>query len=145
MIQAQSTFGSARLRSFSPDMHSRENHQTFTPETSQLRTAHVVFADIVSYSLMATDDQSRAVGQLQSIVRELLGFEQALAADELICLPTGDGMTIVCFGEPTAAGVGGRANPIAFAQICLCVRGCHRSRTVIEIKRNAVPTSVRAA
>jgi serine/threonine-protein kinase len=83
------------------DMDSPGNDRSLTPETPLLRTAHVVFADIVGYSLMATDEQSRAVHQLQSFVRELPGFEEELATGNLICIPTGDGMAIVCFGEPT--------------------------------------------
>jgi hypothetical protein len=82
-------------------MASAEKENVSPPE-GRLRTAHVVFVDIVGYSLLATDEQSRAVHQLQSIVRELSGFAEGLAADELICIPTGDGMAIACFGEPTA-------------------------------------------
>jgi Tol biopolymer transport system component/class 3 adenylate cyclase len=77
-------------------------------EAGRLRTAHVVFVDIVGYSLLATDEQNRAVHQLQSMVTELPGFAEGFAADELICIPTGDGMAIACFGEPTA--------PVQFAR-----------------------------
>ncbi len=76
-----------------------------SPNDSQrekVRPAHVVFAVSVGYSILATDQQNRAVQPLQSMARELAGFADALAAEELICIPTGDGMAIVCFGEPTA-------------------------------------------
>lgn len=70
-------------------------------DEARLRTAHVLFADIIGYSLLATDEQSRVVSQLQSFIRDLPGFNQAYAAEEVICIPTGDGLAMVCFGEPT--------------------------------------------
>jgi class 3 adenylate cyclase len=79
----------------------RDPKTAFPPETSGLKTAHVLCVDIVGYSLLATDEQNRAVQQLQSIVGELKVFSEALDANDLICLPTGDGMALVCFGEPT--------------------------------------------
>lgn len=71
------------------------------PDEARLRTAHVLFADIIGYSLLATDEQSRVVSQLQSFIRDLPGFALAYAAEEVICIPTGDGLAMVCFGEPT--------------------------------------------
>jgi transposase len=67
-----------------------------------LEFAHVLFMDIVSYSLLPIDHQSEVIQQLQDIVRGLPDFEAALAADELICLPAGDGMALAFFGDPTA-------------------------------------------
>lgn len=58
--------------------------------------------DIVSYSLLPMDHQSEVIQQLQDIVRDLPDFKLALAADELICLPSGDGMALAFFGDPTA-------------------------------------------
>lgn len=89
-------------------MGSPGNDQSSRPETSRLRTGHILFADIIGYSLLATDEQIRSVHQLQSIVRELPGFQEALTAKELICIPTGDGMAIVCFDEADA--------PVRFAR-----------------------------
>jgi hypothetical protein len=57
--------------------------------------------DIVSYSLLPIDYQSEVIQQLQDIVRDLPDV-RALDDDELICLPTGDGMALVFFGDPTA-------------------------------------------
>jgi class 3 adenylate cyclase len=108
VIQALSLSNRLDLNRAPAHMDLPEGDRSSTPEMPRLRTAHVVSVDIVSYSLMATDEQSRAVHQLQSIILELPGFAQALAADELICIPTGDGMAIVCFGEPTA--------PVRFAR-----------------------------
>ena len=67
-----------------------------------LEFAHVLFMDIVSYSLLPMDYQSEAIQQLQDIVRDLPDVRSALEAEELICLPAGDGMALVFFGDPTA-------------------------------------------
>src|SRR5260370_6143256 len=80
---------------------------TDTPQQSNgssgpLEFAHVLFMDIVSYSLLPMDHQSEVIQQLQDIVRDLPDFKLALAADELICLPSGDGMALAFFGDPTA-------------------------------------------
>jgi serine/threonine protein kinase/class 3 adenylate cyclase len=89
-------------------MASPENERVTPPELGRLRTAHVVFFDIVGYSKLTTDAQSGAVRQLESMVRELPGYAEGLAADELISIPTGDGMAIACFGDPTV--------PVSFAR-----------------------------
>src|SRR5579862_7116537 len=65
-----------------------------------LELAHVLFMDIVSYSSLPIDHQSEVVQHLQDIVHGIPEFQRALA-DELICLPTGDGMALVFFGDPT--------------------------------------------
>jgi hypothetical protein len=67
-----------------------------------LEFAYVLFMDIVSYSLLPMDYQSEAIQQLQDIVRDLPDVRSALDAEELICLPAGDGMALVFFGDPTA-------------------------------------------
>ena len=89
-------------------MASPENERVSPPELGRLRTAHVVFFDIVGYSKLTTDAQSGAVRQLESMVRELPGYAEGLAANELISIPTGDGMAIACFGDPTV--------PVRFAR-----------------------------
>jgi class 3 adenylate cyclase len=40
--------------------------------------------------------------ELQDIVRDLPDFELAQRSDELICLPTGDGMALAFFSDLTA-------------------------------------------
>jgi len=62
---------------------------------SSLQIAHVLFMDLVSYSQMPTDVQSRMVEELQSLVRATPEFQKALNAKRLISLPTGDGMALV--------------------------------------------------
>lgn len=85
-------------------MHSEptDGPQLTNRSAGPLEFAHVLFMDIVSYSLLPMDHQSEAIQQLQDIVRGLPDFELALAADELICLPAGDGMALAFFGDPTA-------------------------------------------
>jgi TolB-like protein/tetratricopeptide (TPR) repeat protein/class 3 adenylate cyclase len=65
-----------------------------------LEIAHVLFMDLVGYSLLLTDLQSSMVGDLQSLVRATPEFQKASAAKRLISLPTGDGMALVFFDDP---------------------------------------------
>ena len=67
-----------------------------------MEIAHVLFTDIVGYSRLAMDDQQRHLRNLQKLVRSTAEFERAKAADQLISLPSGDGMALVFFGEPEA-------------------------------------------
>lgn len=65
-----------------------------------LELAHVLFMDVVAYSRLPTDHQERVLRQLQDAVRGTAEFARALTADQLISLPTGDGMALVFFGDP---------------------------------------------
>jgi tetratricopeptide (TPR) repeat protein len=67
-----------------------------------LEVAHVLFIDLVGYSLLATDAQQRILRDLQEAVRKTEEFQRAQGKDDLICLPTGDGMALVFFREPEA-------------------------------------------
>jgi tetratricopeptide (TPR) repeat protein len=67
-----------------------------------LEVAHVLFIDLVGYSLLATDAQQRVLKELQEAVRQTAEFQRAQGQGELICLPTGDGMALVFFREPEA-------------------------------------------
>jgi len=68
-----------------------------------MEMSHVLFTDIVGYSKLAMDEQQRQLRQLQKIVRSTAEFERAKAEDQLISLPTGDGMALAFFGEPESA------------------------------------------
>jgi class 3 adenylate cyclase/tetratricopeptide (TPR) repeat protein/TolB-like protein len=71
------------------------------PSSAQhLEIAHVLFVDIVGYSRLAIDQQEQVLRHLQDIVRTLPGFTRAQAEDQLVRLPTGDGMALVFFGDP---------------------------------------------
>jgi serine/threonine protein kinase/tetratricopeptide (TPR) repeat protein len=73
--------------------------QTIAPT---LEFAHVLFMDIVAYSKLPMDRQQEIIRQLRKAVRGTTEFEQAQARNELIRLPTGDGMALVFFNDPEA-------------------------------------------
>jgi class 3 adenylate cyclase len=62
--------------------------------------AHVLFVDIVGYSLHPIDLQTELLTLLQKIVRESAEFRRARDQNELISLPTGDGMALVFLRDP---------------------------------------------
>jgi class 3 adenylate cyclase/tetratricopeptide (TPR) repeat protein len=70
--------------------------------TPPLEIAHVLFMDIVEYSQLHMDRQHQALRELQATIRNTSEFARAQAADQLIRLPTGDGMALVFFGDPEA-------------------------------------------
>jgi len=65
-----------------------------------LDVAHVLFMDIVGYSKLLFDEQTEHLGRLQKIVRATEEFGRGQSGGDLICLPTGDGMALVFFGDP---------------------------------------------
>src|SRR5581483_7160304 len=68
----------------------------------RLEVAHVLFMDIVAYSTMRMDRQQSVVQTLQDFVQNTTQFREATRSDELIRLPTGDGMALVFCGAPQA-------------------------------------------
>ena len=73
-----------------------------------LELAHVLFMDIVGYSQLSMDEQEKQLRTLQNSVRQTQEFVDAQATNQLICLPTGDGMALVFFGDPEAPAVSRR-------------------------------------
>jgi class 3 adenylate cyclase len=69
---------------------------------AQLEIGHVLFMDIVGFSKLLVDEQSKCSQRLNQVVRNTNQFRSAEAADKLIRLPTGDGMVLVFFGSPEA-------------------------------------------
>ena len=67
-----------------------------------LEMAHVLFTDIVAYSRLPMDQQQQALLHLQEAVRQTHEFARAQAGDQLIRLPTGDGMALVFLGDVEA-------------------------------------------
>ncbi len=67
-----------------------------------LEMAHVLFMDIVAYSRLPMDQQEQALLHLQQAVRETKEFARAQTSDQLIRLPTGDGMALVFLGDVEA-------------------------------------------
>jgi eukaryotic-like serine/threonine-protein kinase len=70
--------------------------------SSPLEVAHVLFMDIVAYSILPMDDQIRLLDQLQKVVRDSAEFSHAQKRRQLLRLPTGDGMALVFFGDAEA-------------------------------------------
>jgi class 3 adenylate cyclase/tetratricopeptide (TPR) repeat protein len=75
-----------------------------TPDVSRrtLEIAHVLFTDIVAYSKLPMDKQEQLLMRLQNAVRQTPEFARAEASEELIRLPTGDGMALVFFRDAEA-------------------------------------------
>ena len=64
--------------------------------------AHVLFMDLVAYSALPTAQQHQSLKELNNSVRDTAEFARASAEDQLIRLPTGDGMALVFFRDPEA-------------------------------------------
>ena len=58
--------------------------------------------DIVAYSRMTMEEQEQVLRQLQEAVRNTSEFARAYGSDQIISLPTGDGMALVFFTDPEA-------------------------------------------
>ena len=71
--------------------------------STKLEMAHVLFMDIVGYSKLPMDHQEAVLRTLQAVVSATSEFLQAQASQEMIRLPTGDGMALVFFGDAEAA------------------------------------------
>ena len=67
-----------------------------------LETAHVLFMDIVGYSKLRIDQQKESIRKLQEIVSAADDCRRAQMNQNLIRLPTGDGISLVFFGDPEA-------------------------------------------
>ena len=67
-----------------------------------LETAHVLFMDIVGYSKLRIDQQKESISKLQEIVSATDDCRRAQMNKNLIRLPTGDGISLVFFGDPEA-------------------------------------------
>jgi serine/threonine protein kinase len=79
-----------------------ERNSALSVEQSQappLEIAHVLFMDIVAYSTLPMDQQRHSLRELQNTVSKTSEFIRAKSTDQLISLPTGDGMALVFFGD----------------------------------------------
>src|SRR5881275_1160211 len=65
-----------------------------------LEIAHVLFADIVAYSKMASDDQRAAIEKLNQIVQSTDEFRKEENENRLLKLATGDGMALIFYHSP---------------------------------------------
>ena len=67
-----------------------------------LEVAHVLFTDLVGYSQLPMDQGAQLVERLTAIVEGTKAFRRAKNSNQLILLPTGDGMALAFFGDPLA-------------------------------------------
>jgi TolB-like protein len=67
-----------------------------------LEIGNVLLMDIVGYSKLSMNEQRAAVNELNQVVRASEQFQKAEAADRLIKVPTGDGMSLVFYTSPEA-------------------------------------------
>jgi tetratricopeptide (TPR) repeat protein/class 3 adenylate cyclase len=81
---------------------SATNH-TNPRQTTKLEMAHVLFMDIVGYSKLPMDHQEAVLRSLQVVVSSTSEFLRAQSSNEIIRLPTGDGMALVFFEDAEAA------------------------------------------
>ena len=72
------------------------------PVNPKLEIAHVLAMDVVGYSTLLINEQSRVLADLNRIVREAARFREADTQGKLLRLPTGDGMALVFFNDPEA-------------------------------------------
>ena len=68
----------------------------------RLELAHVLFMDVVGYSRLLLEEQREVLGELKETVRATEEFRNAAARNEVVCLPTGDGMVLAFFSTPEA-------------------------------------------
>ena len=68
----------------------------------RLEIGHVLFMDLVGYSKLLLDEQRELLQRMTEIVRSTEQVRAAETADNLIQLPTGDGMALVFFNSPEA-------------------------------------------
>ena len=68
----------------------------------RMEIGHVLAMDLVGYSKLLIDEQTRMIGTLIQCVRQAAAFRAAEDAGKLLRLPTGDGMVLVFFEDPEA-------------------------------------------
>jgi TolB-like protein/Tfp pilus assembly protein PilF len=73
-----------------------------TETGTSFELAHVLFVDVVGYSKLLLEEQREALRELKVIVRGTEQFRLAEARNQLVCLPTGDGMVLAFFTTPEA-------------------------------------------
>ena len=73
------------------------------PEVNpKVEIAHILTMDVIEYSTLLIDEQSRMMAELTRTVRSAARFRQAEGEGKLLRLPTGDGMALVFFNDPEA-------------------------------------------
>lgn len=63
---------------------------------------HVLFMDLVGFTLLPMSEQVNLFNKLSEVVRRTTEFQRADSGHQLISLPTGDGLALVFFQNPVA-------------------------------------------
>jgi class 3 adenylate cyclase len=71
-------------------------------EGADLEMGHVLFMDIVGYSKLPSDQQTKLYKQLQQAVTATETYQKTRASRQLISRSTGDGMALIFFSGPKA-------------------------------------------
>ncbi len=71
-----------------------------TKRNLQLEIGHVLFIDMVGYSQLSNNEQSKLLSELNAVVRGAERFRLAEAEGTLVRLPTGDGMALIFRHSP---------------------------------------------
>jgi serine/threonine-protein kinase len=66
----------------------------------QAEIGHVLFIDIVGYSQLSNNEQSKSLSELNAVVRRAERFRLAEGEGTLVRLPTGDGMALIFRHSP---------------------------------------------
>src|SRR6266511_583316 len=77
-----------------------QNTSAGTTRDLPLEIAHILLIDVVGYSKLLVNEQIELLQELKQIVRSSESFRAAETRDELIRVPTGDGMALVFFHSP---------------------------------------------
>jgi len=68
----------------------------------KVEIGHVLTMDVVEYSTLLIDEQSRIMRELTRVVKATARFQRAVAEGKLIRVPIGDGMLLVFSDDPQA-------------------------------------------
>ncbi|PYI70313.1 MAG: hypothetical protein DMF02_09190 [Verrucomicrobia bacterium] len=71
-----------------------------TKRNLQLEIGHVLFIDMVGYSQLSNNEQSKLLSELNAVVRSAERFRLAEGEGTLVRLPTGDGMALIFSHSP---------------------------------------------
>ncbi|MFN7926958.1 MAG: hypothetical protein U0Y68_03275 [Blastocatellia bacterium] len=80
----------------------REIQSADTPPPLHPEMAHILFMDLVGYSKLPTAEQVAQQQTLHQCVQKTQEYQRAQQLEQLISLPTGDGMALVFFRDPVA-------------------------------------------
>src|ERR1043166_3141553 len=83
-----------------PTKVSAQNMSAESTPDLQLEIAHLLLIDVVGYSKLLVNEQIEVLQQLNQIVRTTACFRAAEASDNLVRVPTGDGMALLFFRSP---------------------------------------------